>query len=99
MNKSLSLFVLSSCAFMLTACGGSNAPAGVQTSHPVSGQLLQNPPPRLVSLTANDFTSELLQGNAPNLRKPYYNIIKINQITLDMGPKPRGHRSADHLWG
>ena len=37
--------------------------------------------------------------NAPNLRKPYYNIIKINQITLDMGPKPRGHRSADHLWG
>ena len=40
-----------------------------------------------------------VRANAPNLRKPYYNIIKINQITLDIGPKPRGHRSADHLWG
>ncbi len=56
--------MLSTTALLLSACGGSNAPAGLQANHPTAGQLLQNPPPRLVSLTANDFTSELMGGGS-----------------------------------
>ena len=61
--KILKISILAGC-LMLQACGGSQSPAGTQLAHPNAGQLLQNPPPRLLSLSARDFTDELLQGGS-----------------------------------
>lgn len=46
---------------LLSACGGgtSSAPAGTQTSPATPGMLLQSPAPRLLSLSALDFTASL----------------------------------------
>ena len=48
-------------AMLLSACGGgtSSAPAGTQAKSTAPGTLLQNPAPRLVSLSAADFAAAL----------------------------------------
>ncbi len=53
-------------ALLLTACGGGGGggPAGSQTSNPTRGQLAQNPPLRVASLSATEFAGELQAGGA-----------------------------------
>jgi len=53
-------------SILLSACGGgtSSSPAGTQSSAAVPGTLLQNPAPRLTSLTAQFFTATLNASTA-----------------------------------
>lgn len=47
-------------SLLLAACGGGGGgSAGTQVSNPTPGQLVQNPPPRTVSLGAAEFSGEL----------------------------------------
>ncbi len=58
--------VVAACALAaaLQACGGSDSPAGTQVTTPAQGQLTQSPPPRVLSLSATDFTGLLQAGGA-----------------------------------
>jgi hypothetical protein len=44
---------------LVAACGGGGGPLGEQNASPARGALMQNPPPRITSLTAADFTASL----------------------------------------
>lgn len=45
---------------LVSACGGGgDGPLGAQDDNPARGVLMQNPPPRITSLTAADFTASL----------------------------------------
>jgi hypothetical protein len=46
-------------AGILTSCSGSNSPGASVDNSGARGSLAQNPPPRLASLTAADFTAQL----------------------------------------
>jgi hypothetical protein len=47
-------------ALLVAACGGGDGGAsGTQNTNPARGELLQNPPPRITSMTAADFTAKL----------------------------------------
>lgn len=47
-------------ALLVSACGGgSDDAAGIQDTSPARGVLMQNPPPRITSLTAADFATSL----------------------------------------
>jgi len=47
-------------ALMLAACGGGGGgSAGSQNSNPARGELMQNPPPRTLSLSAAEFSGQL----------------------------------------
>ena len=45
---------------LVAACGGGDGgPLGTQNASPARGALMQNPPPRITSMTAADFTAKL----------------------------------------
>lgn len=50
-------------SLLLAACGGggsSSTPAGTQNAAPGRGELMQSPPPRITSLTAEDYNARLV---------------------------------------
>jgi len=46
-------------ALLLAACGGSGDPLGTQSANPARGQLMQNPPPRIIAVSAAEFKGSL----------------------------------------
>lgn len=47
-------------ALLVAACGGGDGgPLGTQTANPARGELMQNPPPRITSMSKEDFTAKL----------------------------------------
>ncbi len=54
-------------ALLVAACGGGDiGPAGTQNANPARGVLMQSPPPRITSMTKEDFTA-LLTAKSPSL--------------------------------
>lgn len=51
-------------ALLVAACGGGDGgPLGTQNASPARGELMQSPPPRITSMTKEDFTAKL-QANS-----------------------------------
>lgn len=46
-------------ALLLAACGGGGGPLGTQSTSPGRGELMQNPPPRIIALSAAEFKGSL----------------------------------------
>jgi predicted esterase len=67
MNKYKATWAAMGAALLLAACGGgggAGTPQGTQDTSSTRGALLQNPPPRIVSLSAAELTASLQAGGA-----------------------------------
>jgi hypothetical protein len=70
-------------AAVLVACGGNGGSAGFHNDNPGRGELVQNPPPRTVSLSAAEFAGQL-QARGPS-GTSLLNLASANTGVLPCG--------------
>ncbi len=49
---------------LLAACGGGGGPLGTQSTSPARGELMQNPPPRIIAVSAAEFKGSLMASSS-----------------------------------